>query len=527
MTDTNPSHLYRLAELRQNADLSLQQAARYFQLSPKNGRKTVSAWEIGDAVPRTRRRPQFLRYLWDGLGLKRDQQQFRDIWEILVDEWEWDPLTPDEVNGLKKQEDVEEPGSVPDLNDVENDDEPPTQHRLPGWARWGFIPFALILSIGFVVRIRSVQNPEARLTVTPPAIVTFPAIMPTTTLPPATSTVVPINNVELELGFEHEDDLQKWVIRGGEDCKLDSVAADDAHEGSGYARLARLNGACESIFHDIDVPPTTNSHARFGIYLRNGVEGGSQVGVTLWADGPEMTRDTVTNVGRPVVVFDSEWSCIEVLMPIDATQITQIRAEIYVNEQSIGPLLLDSAKIVFDGPPLCPESDLQGLLNADFEDASQPVGWLLDALPCEYEIVRDADFAKSGNRYLRMQRNNNYCHLLYQDLVVPPGTIVNIAVWVRSESDDSVQGRLGLTPADEWHKGEEMRFDAMQSAWICVEKTLVASSGAPTLLRPTLYHDSTGGTLAVDRFVLHFGDESVCPDVTAFKNSDFEDANTI
>ncbi len=91
----NPAKLQILVDLRKQVQprLSQKQVAERFGLDAEQGRKTVSNWEAGIHPPDKNRRAHFVRYLWDDLGLRRDPAKFEEVWAVLVEEWDWKPLS--------------------------------------------------------------------------------------------------------------------------------------------------------------------------------------------------------------------------------------------------------------------------------------------------------------------------------------------------------------------------------------------------------------------------------------------------
>lgn len=90
-----------LADLRNEAKLSQSEAAKRFELG-KRGYQTFATWENGDVTPREhQRRRDFIYYLWDTLGLRRNQKEFESVWRILVQEWRWKPLNEEEKRRLR------------------------------------------------------------------------------------------------------------------------------------------------------------------------------------------------------------------------------------------------------------------------------------------------------------------------------------------------------------------------------------------------------------------------------------------
>ena len=87
----NAEKLYILTKLRDARRINLTQMAEYCGLQSRTGRESVSKWERGESTPRPGRRIKFIKYLSHGLKLDRDK--FQEVWEILVEEWDWDPLS--------------------------------------------------------------------------------------------------------------------------------------------------------------------------------------------------------------------------------------------------------------------------------------------------------------------------------------------------------------------------------------------------------------------------------------------------
>jgi predicted ATPase len=93
MAKPNVHRLTLLADLRLAAGLTLADMARRCGLRGNQSHQTAGAWERGAMIPsEARRRPHFLGYLWDDLGLRHDPARFEAVWAMLVDEWGWEPL---------------------------------------------------------------------------------------------------------------------------------------------------------------------------------------------------------------------------------------------------------------------------------------------------------------------------------------------------------------------------------------------------------------------------------------------------
>lgn len=92
----NPTRLQILADLRRQARLSQTVVAKKFRLDSNYGRKAVGTWEQGANSPEKERRSPFIGYLWDDLGLRNDPEKFEVVWQILVEEWGWAPISDEE-----------------------------------------------------------------------------------------------------------------------------------------------------------------------------------------------------------------------------------------------------------------------------------------------------------------------------------------------------------------------------------------------------------------------------------------------
>ncbi len=99
----DPHRLAILTQLRNTAGLTLSDMARACGLSGTQSHQTAGAWELGRMIPTARRRTPFLHYLWDTLKLRRQPEQLVAVWEILVEEWHWEPLTDGEWRTLTHQ----------------------------------------------------------------------------------------------------------------------------------------------------------------------------------------------------------------------------------------------------------------------------------------------------------------------------------------------------------------------------------------------------------------------------------------
>src|SRR5687768_14508687 len=87
----DPMKLKKVADLRRAVGKSQAEAASYFGLA-RSARNVIRLWEYGEKIPSPKYRAPFIGYLWDFLNLRENPQQFEDVWSILAEQWEWDPL---------------------------------------------------------------------------------------------------------------------------------------------------------------------------------------------------------------------------------------------------------------------------------------------------------------------------------------------------------------------------------------------------------------------------------------------------
>lgn len=113
--------LEKLVDLRKIRDRSQTDAAVHFKLGA-NGRQTISAWESGHTIPPRERRPEFITYFCDFLGLGDDQDKVEEYWQIVQVAWHWEPLTEQERQAYCIKQQPPEVVVPPDAT-------PPAPHR--------------------------------------------------------------------------------------------------------------------------------------------------------------------------------------------------------------------------------------------------------------------------------------------------------------------------------------------------------------------------------------------------------------
>ena len=201
----DPMKLKKLIDLRRAADKSQTEAATYFGLAP-SARNEIRLWEYGQKIPPFKYRTPFIGYLWDFLNLRENPQHFEDVWSILVEQWDWDPLNEverqrymsDQGGNVAPASSVEVGSRV--LHDIDSTrpdtNESPPESRVDtdssGLPRGRLIRSALVLAsiaflgllviIGFMSGIRYFTVPSTP-TVTPsPTATVTPTHTPTPTL---------------------------------------------------------------------------------------------------------------------------------------------------------------------------------------------------------------------------------------------------------------------------------------------------------------------------------------------------------
>ena len=89
-----------LRVIREEAKISQEDAAKRCGLTGNQGRISFGDWERGKSIPQSKRRARFIPYLWDHLRLRNNPQRFEETWNILVEEWEWEPISDREWQEL-------------------------------------------------------------------------------------------------------------------------------------------------------------------------------------------------------------------------------------------------------------------------------------------------------------------------------------------------------------------------------------------------------------------------------------------
>ncbi|MBP7963138.1 MAG: AAA family ATPase [Caldilineaceae bacterium] len=114
-----PLSLAILSDLRREAGLSQADMGRLCGLTGRRSHQTAGAWERGEYAPAATRRVDFMHYLWDGLGLRRDAARFEEVWDLLAKRWGWAGIDDNEWRAMTRlprpawQQADAEPGDRP------------------------------------------------------------------------------------------------------------------------------------------------------------------------------------------------------------------------------------------------------------------------------------------------------------------------------------------------------------------------------------------------------------------------------
>ncbi len=494
----NPLRLVVLIQLREAVGLSQSDMADRCGLRGRQSRKSVAAWELGQTIPRRRHRQPIALYLLRDLKLYRDLPRFAGVWQILVEEWEWEPLTDGERATLLAQ--ALPPTSMPPTTQPIEDDIAqavapalpvtplPQQPRSGGTVKrlgWFYtLPRLWIVGLALLLLTASGYGVVAIRGQTAPLIY-------------------------IEDGsFEAEDGLKSW---GGAPfpCPFQVVEnAVDAVDGTRYLSVRRRDG-CAMFGQTRPIQADTTQTYTFLLWTRATLAQSLPLTLQLEARGETTFAEALSIMVGPV------WQCYSLDIVLPNGNFQTIAAQIRLQgPENQGTYEFDALSLNSGSDATCPPPAL-ALFNPGFEEADSPLGW--DALAdCGLEIGRKAGVAHSGQRYLIADRSVPGCYSLYQDLAVKPvpGQSVQGSVWVRSEDGSPLN--LGLSI---WALGgaeqEEIRHNLTVEGegWRCVETVLLVNKDDHTGLRFEVYLDSYSETrYLLDDTQIRYQADVACPE---------------
>jgi len=401
----NPTRLYQLTQLREQAHLTLTDMAQRCGLTGKQARKTVSDWEAGHATPRASRRTPFMRYLWHDLHLRQSSTRFAELWQILVEEWDWAPITDDEYVQLQafpleppapespvpasSMVEDDSPAVIPSTPsewlDLEtpaaataSDNSLPSTPAIGDRLAWPFhpverqqlliaLPIFLLMVAGFLWWGNGLWHPssatlqEAALpdaTYLPQPVSTMLA-----TLSPVsvmnTSSTQPIGNQTqtdalalVNRSFDYRDGFDGWNVHKECDYQVITDGAV-AHDGDRYLAIRNRRPNCYSFYQDLFTPLSVGATYRIAIWLRSPVGNTRRGRLALWALGPNREqRETNFAVNNPA------WTCLETTLTVHKPNHDQLKAEVYLDSRDGLDYSFDNAMLGQGSESLCPPPQL-------------------------------------------------------------------------------------------------------------------------------------------------------------------------
>lgn len=402
----NPARLYQLTQLREQAHLTLADMAQRCGLTGKQARKTVSDWEAGHATPRASRRLGVMRYLWHDLNLQADPARFNAIWQLLVEEWEWTPLSaaeraellapPEESsapvlvdNGVASVPVGNAPAEAPPspVFDDAGAASPLAALPLPlpaatgWWQRWGQRRRWLLLVVTMVLFVVSLGG-TLRLLLTPttPAVVVgdfkvtvqTPAATPRLIVAERTTVPALVNG-----SFEASPTFAGWGLY--EECDYRVVIDPElAQSGDHYLAIHNRRPSCYSFYQDLFTLLPVGDTYRAAIWLRSPTGAARRGRLTLWALGANPQSQD-----RNFAVSNMNWTCLETTLLVQRPGNTQLKLELYLDSHDGIDYHFDSAVLGQGKEHLCPTAQLT---IADLK-LVQPSGRIYPAATVGVEVV--------------------------------------------------------------------------------------------------------------------------------------------
>lgn len=530
----NPLRLAVLIELRESAGLTQADAAECCGLRGRQSRKTLAAWEIGQWTPRQRFRLPFAVYLLRDLGLWKDLARFDAIDEMLVEEWEWSPLTAEERADCLRTAKVEtEVGSPPSVagNAVQHENRQEVVPEKAGGAQRrfrqsGMRAFSILGGLA-VVAVLAVLSNELFGRILPDTL-PIPATSPTVTTPaptppPPTSTPTPkaFANGSFETG------VAPWypVNEGDSPCELEVITdTAGAKEGESFLRIVDPGNGCVSLRQDIG--QLVGDVVHVALHVRTLQSQPVQGELVLWAIQNVAEDAVVRRAGVPVKLLDNQWRCVEVVGALDQTEDQLLRAEFYFGSDP-AQWDVDAVKIGFGDGVLCPP-ELPSLQDGGFEFDITAGAWNWLDRPCDFAVLADEEQAYVGGGYLSVKRTPG-CNSFYQDATLSSMTGEQtwaLSLQVAGSITQTVRGRISLRATGSGMPAQVVSDDFVAGPeWRCVRVVLPEVARGYTRLRSEIYLDTPVGEGAYrfDAIELTAGESAGCePDPTALINPGFE-----
>ncbi|MBI1295875.1 hypothetical protein GC175_13050 [bacterium] len=535
-----------LPRLREEANFSLAHVAHRCGLTGSNGRRSVAAWEAGESKPRSRYRRPFALYLLRDLNLVQTPEQFDAVWVILIEEWDWFPLDPDERADLWRKAlqetdpwaEVEaivdgvgtDDETTTDRGSTEEDPTPPPiieaatarateseRTEAEADAAGPMVRYAVVAAF-FVTALGIFGlNPQANF---PWNDWAFPSVEE---MPTPTPTPVTMRNYDFEAG-----DLSEWEIVGEVDCTADLVADPSlAQNGNYFLALTRADAECVSIRRDLVNKLNIGDTMRYAVWTRATDPRPQLVELVIWGGSySEAEGETVHIKGsKHVLIDDSGWQCIETTLTLDTYAYDFFRGELYLHNEVGQTIEIDSAMMQDGRTPLCPPAAPR-LIGGEFEHKDHALAWHGTGDGCNLLIDDEPAGAKQGNAYLHIDSTGPDCPSIYQDWLQPTQAETNYTtqIWVRSADGLPRRGALALRALGAQDVHTTSPF-VVAGEWQCIDATLrMDGSSTYSGLRTEIYFDdkANGGSYLLDSAKLVAG-AGVCPtDEITLPDSGFE-----
>jgi hypothetical protein len=177
------------------------------------------------------------------------------------------------------------------------------------------------------------------------------------TLKLGTERICPLSTSQLldNPSFEYGSNPTSWQVSGS--CNYIAYANDAsvaAQHGNRYLAVNPNNDPnCSSIYQDINYAPKQGESYRFAIWVRSATGAARDGTLALWALGGQNV-----NAVFPFSINSQQWQCIETSLPIQRSDHTTLRAELYLKSMDGGDFLFDNATLSLSNTPICPLNHL-------------------------------------------------------------------------------------------------------------------------------------------------------------------------